>query len=173
MTTLRDRIAYFLTPKSVRQAREDAIGARIIGVTPGELAAAGGHLTPVLGSRPFRFRIAPLPTSVIARIDSIFVAATASGQGWLIAKASAEEGVHIYRYVTGVEKEEVALSSSAGIILDYRRSSDHEPLTWVLNGLTEATDAQIHAFATACGANVISIDRERGEAVVMEAPDAA
>ena len=172
MTAFRERIAYLLTPKSVRQAREDAVGARIIGVTPEELAAAGGHLKPVVGSRPFRFRIAPLPQSVIARIDSIFVAATASGQGWLIAKASAEEGVHIYRYVTGVEKEEVALSSSAGIILDYRRDSEDEPLTWVLNGLTEATDAQIHAFATACGANVLVIDRERGEAVVMEVPDA-
>ena len=170
---MRDRIAYLLTPESTRQAREDAIGARIIGVTPEELAAAGGHLTPVLGSRPFRFRIAPLPQSVIARVDQIFATVTADGQGWLVAKASAEEGVHIYRYETGVEKEDIALTSSAGIILDYRRSSDHEPLTWVLNGLTEATDAQIHAFATACGANVTSIDRERGEAVVMEAPDAA
>ena len=170
MTTLRERIAYLLTPKSVRQAREDAIAARIIGVTPEELAAAGGHLKPVVGSRPFRFRIAPLPQSVIARIDSIFATATASGQGWLIAKASVE-GIDIYRYETGVEKEEVALVSSAGIILDYRRDSEDEPLTWVLNGLTEATDRQVRAFATVCGAYVISIDRERGEAIVMEIPD--
>ena len=172
MITFRERIAYLLTPKSVRQAREDAIAARIIGITPEELAAAGGHLKPVVGSRPFRFRIAPLPQSVIDRIDQIFATVTADGQGWLIAKASAEEGVHIYRYETGVEKEEVALASSAGIILDYRRSSDQEPLTWVLNGLTEASDAQIHAFSAACGANVLSIDRERGEAVVIEVSDA-
>ena len=165
MTTFRERIAYFFTPESVRQAREDAIAARIIGVTPEELAAAGGHLKPIVGSRPFRFRIAPLPQSVIDRIDQIFATVTADGQGWLIAKASAEEGIHIYRYVTGVEKEEVALANSAGIILDWR-IDELDRTIWTLNGLTSATDAQIRVFAAAAGGNVLAIDRERLEATV-------
>ena len=157
--------------KRTRQRQNARDIAHLLGVSPNDLLAAGTQLLPTKNSAPERFVIAPLPAGTVAQIDRIFATVVLAEQGWLVARADVG-GIEIYRLSTSNEKRDVALASSAGIILDWRIREDNDALTvWTLNPLTFATDIQIKSFAAAAAAMVLEIDREAGE-VLVRVPDA-
>ena len=152
--------------KRARQRQNARDITRLLGVSPNDLLAAGTRLLPIKNSAPERFVIAPLPAKAREQIDRIFATVVRAEQGWLVARADVG-GIEIYQLSTGSEKQDLALISSAGIILDWRIREDNDALTvWILNPLTAATDVQIKSFAAAAAAMVLEIDREAGEVLV-------